>query len=74
VNRDRFRTDQKISHISNALEFKDIEPLLDGIKCIGFDVFDTLILRPFMKPADLFSYLEDKESAEGFRRERVNAE
>ncbi|MCL2607812.1 MAG: hypothetical protein FWD92_04595 [Methanomassiliicoccaceae archaeon] len=58
----------------SAIRFEDIEPLLGGVKCFGFDVFDTLILRPFMRPDDLFSYLEDRESAEGFKKERINAE
>ncbi|MDR0778955.1 MAG: hypothetical protein LBE48_05940, partial [Methanomassiliicoccaceae archaeon] len=57
-----------------ALRFEDIEPHINGIKCIGFDVFDTLLLRPFMRPTDLFSYMEEKESSPGFRDERVNAE
>lgn len=57
-----------------ALRFEDIEPFLDGIECVGFDVFDTLVLRPFMRPTDLFLYLEEKESAPGFHKERMAAE
>ena len=57
-----------------ALKFEDIEPHLGGVKCIGFDVFDTMLLRPFMNPTDLFAYLEEKESSPGFHRERINAE
>ncbi|MCL2712964.1 MAG: hypothetical protein FWD37_06835, partial [Methanomassiliicoccaceae archaeon] len=57
-----------------ALKFEVIEPHLDGVKCIGFDVFDTMLLRPFMRPTDLFAYLEEKESSPGFHRERINAE
>ena len=35
---------------------------LDGIDCpvISLDVFDTLILRPFRMPTDLFHTLEGK--------------
>jgi len=57
-----------------GLRFEDIEPLLDGVKCVGFDVFDTLLLRPFMKPADLFRHMEESTSSPGFAAERINAE
>ncbi len=30
----------------------------DDVKVVSFDLFDTLILRPFYKPTDLFSFLE----------------
>lgn len=30
------------------------------IKVISFDIFDTLIVRPFYEPTDLFSFLEEK--------------
>ncbi|GAA8357863.1 hypothetical protein KH0195_23590 [Helicobacter pylori] len=40
---------------------------LDGAKSeilkydvISFDIFDTLLLRPFIKPTDLFLYIETK--------------
>lgn len=34
---------------------------LDGVKCpvVSFDVFDTLLLRPFRQPQDLFQTLEE---------------
>lgn len=57
-----------------VLRFEDIEPYLKDVKCVGFDIFDTLLLRPFMRPEDLFSYLEGKESSPGFCKERVKAE
>lgn len=31
----------------------------DNIKNIGFDIFDTMLYRPLMKPTDLFDLLED---------------
>lgn len=36
----------------------------ETIKCVSFDVFDTLIVRPLYKPSDLFIFLDDK-----FRKE-----
>ncbi len=32
----------------------------ESIKCVSFDIFDTLVVRPFLRPADLFKFL-DKE-------------
>lgn len=34
-----------------------------NIKVVSFDVFDTLLLRPFWKPADLFDFLNREASA-----------
>jgi len=31
----------------------------DSCKIVSFDIFDTLILRPFLEPSDLFSLLDD---------------
>lgn len=28
-------------------------------ECVSFDIFDTLILRPFLEPTDLFVFMED---------------
>lgn len=46
---------------------------LDGAKSeilkydvISFDIFDTLLLRPFIKPTDLFWYIETKYNIKGF--------
>ncbi|MDO5139694.1 MAG: HAD-IA family hydrolase, partial [Oscillospiraceae bacterium] len=43
-----------------------IEAIQDPkIKVVSFDVFDTLVLRPFWAPSDLFMFL-DKEASELF--------
>lgn len=55
---------------------------LDGVDCpvVSLDVFDTLLLRPFRDPKDLFSVLEDKwqraarRSMTSFAQARVDAE
>ncbi|GAA9898206.1 hypothetical protein VN0781_01350 [Helicobacter pylori] len=46
---------------------------LDGAKSeilkydvISFDIFDTLLLRPFIKPTDLFLYIETKYNIKVF--------
>ncbi|OOP79415.1 hydrolase, partial [Helicobacter pylori] len=54
---------------------------LDGAKSeilkydvISFDIFDTLLLRPFIKPTDLFWYIETKYNIKGFHQARILAE
>ncbi len=46
----------------------------DSVKVISFDLFDTLILRPFVRPTDLFLLLGQLNDVPGFRNMRVNAE
>lgn len=45
-----------------------------SIKVISFDIFDTLLYRPFVKPQDVFKYIEVSYNAKGFSRARKNAE
>ncbi len=44
------------------------------IKVVSFDAFDTLIARPVLKPADIFSLVEQMCAKKGFRENRINAE
>lgn len=46
----------------------------DSVKVISFDIFDTLIIRPFVKPTDLFKLIEENADAEGFAQQRIDAE
>lgn len=41
---------------------------------ISFDIFDTLILRPFAKPTDLFMIVGNKLNIMNFTRIRIDAE
>ncbi|MBO7219405.1 MAG: hypothetical protein J6V40_05475, partial [Clostridia bacterium] len=41
---------------------------------VSFDIFDTLILRPFQTPSDLFMVLGDKFNQINFKNIRYNAE
>ena len=41
---------------------------------ISFDIFDTLLVRPYDKPTDLFEELEKRYFMPGFARARVEAE
>lgn len=41
---------------------------------VSFDIFDTLVCRPFATPSDLFKYIEEKENKKGFYAARIKAE
>jgi len=47
---------------------------IDEIEVISFDIFDTLILRPFVKPTDLFYLMEQELDEPGFHDRRIKAE
>ena len=48
--------------------------VLPEFDVISFDIFDTLLLRPYLKPSDLFFKIEFDESAKGFALDRICAE
>ncbi|MDY0252731.1 MAG: hypothetical protein RBQ96_06535 [Candidatus Methanomethylophilaceae archaeon] len=41
---------------------------------VSFDVFDTLLLRPYVSPVDLFHHMESHFRRPGFAGERIRAE
>ena len=43
-------------------------------KVISFDVFDTLVIRPFVKADEVFAYLEKEFQMDGFAAKRKEAE
>ena len=47
---------------------------LEQYDVVSFDVFDTLILRPFSEPADLFYILGEELGYMDFRRIRIEME
>jgi HAD superfamily hydrolase (TIGR01549 family) len=56
---------EKISIIKKAILSHDI---------ISFDIFDTLISRPYTKPNHLFYHMEQCLNLDGFAEARMNAE
>jgi len=48
--------------------------MIDKHKVISFDIFDTLLIRPYIKPTDLFLHLEKLNNANGFKDARIKAE
>lgn len=53
---------------------KNIKDQIDNHQVISFDIFDTLLLRPYVKPIDLFYHLEKIENKPGYARVRIDAE
>lgn len=45
-----------------------------GYKYVSFDVYDTLIVRPYVRPKDLFRHIEMEFDVPGFAEARVTAE
>lgn len=69
--------------IINDLAHKGVKPedkwltpteIIGEAKIVSFDVFDTLLCRPFAHPTDLFGLIEEEKQAIGFKRERIAAE
>ncbi len=52
----------------------NMDGVSDPMKAISFDLFDTLVLRPFLKPTDLFILLGQKQSRSDFCGLRTTAE
>ena len=47
---------------------------LSGYDTISFDIFDTLIFRPFAEPGDLFYFIGERLGYMNFRRIRMESE
>lgn len=46
----------------------------DGTKVVSFDLFDTLVRRPFVHPTDLFRLIENVSGRTGFADARIRTE
>ena len=52
-----------------------LKKLVDEHEIISFDIFDTLLLRPFKVPTDLFSYIKKyTKTPHDFYNDRITAE
>ena len=69
--RERYRSDRCVDFESVEKEFL---AKLGGVDVISFDIFDTLLLRRVLDPADLFMQMELELKEEGFCVARINAE
>lgn len=52
----------------------EIMGLADDVEYVSFDVFDTLIIRPYVRPTDLFRHMELLIGVPGFADLRVRSE
>ncbi|QIO04562.1 HAD-IA family hydrolase [Acinetobacter shaoyimingii] len=69
--------DKKVSLINKQKIYDEMEKKLKANKVVSFDIFDTLLVRPFAKPDDLFNYMQDdvikiSEKLTNFREIRLN--
>lgn len=59
---------------SSLLLLDRIKKLIDKSEIISFDIFDTLLVRPYLRPQDLFLHLEKKHQKPNFHLARRDAE
>lgn len=53
---------------------KKIQKLIKNVDIVSFDIFDTLLFRPYVRPIDLFLHIEKHYNAPFFMTCRVAAE
>ena len=58
----------------NSMSTEWILSEVKGYKYISFDVYDTLLIRPYVTPHDLFRHIEKVYDAPGFTEARIKAE
>ena len=51
-----------------------IYKIIDEIDIVSFDIFDTLLWRPYIKASDMFIHLEEITRRNGFAEKRQEAE
>ncbi|MBQ8032646.1 MAG: hypothetical protein IJ266_01620 [Elusimicrobiaceae bacterium] len=56
------------------MQLDKIKRLVDTHGVISFDIFDTLLIRPYLRPTDLFVHLEKLNQLPGFAARRIAAE
>lgn len=61
-------------YVGREICFNEVKQLIDEYDIISFDIFDTLLKRPYDRPTDLFYDIEMKERIPGFAVNRINAE
>lgn len=61
-------------NVKQNLTVDYIKSQIDKVDVVSFDIFDTLLLRPFMKPTDLFLYIQELYDERDFYSERILAE
>lgn len=52
----------------------ELKHLIEEVKCVSFDIFDTALLRPYVTPDDLFFHMEEMYGYAGYAEARKKAE
>ncbi len=47
---------------------EELKKRIDEVDVVSFDIFDTLIVRLYRKPTDLFAHLEESTGFSGFKQ------
>lgn len=58
----------------SAKKIQEYKKKIDACKIVSFDIFDTLLCRPYVKPTDLFVHMEKIFNKPDFANARINAE
>ena len=62
------------SELTDDLLLREFKKSIENKIVVSFDVFDTLLVRPFCLPEDLFLYIERETKTCSFREGRIKAE
>lgn len=66
-----------VKHLKERGDFvleDDVDAILSKVDVVSFDCSDTLLIRPYVKPTDLFKHVEEFYQASGFYKARIKAE
>ena len=66
--------DSSVFNFVHNLLIKVIKNEIEKHEVISFDIFDTLLLRPFLEPTDLFEYMGVMNHTPKFLKDRIMAE
>ncbi|MEI0700190.1 glycosyltransferase, partial [Brachyspira intermedia] len=70
-----FKITKKINkQINNTFNPNKLKAIIEEHSVISFDIFDTMLLRPYANPKNVFQHLEELYDAQGFSEIRANAE
>lgn len=61
-------------NMTNYKFIKTAKALIEISDYVSFDIFDTLLLRPYLEPTDLFEQLEITYNIPNFKKLRIEAE
>lgn len=67
-------SESALAYKSGLMPASELINRLKEYDVVSFDVFDTLIFRPFSEPADLFYFVGEKMGIQDFRNLRIRAE